>query len=141
MRTFNITVNGKTYQVQAEETTGGVSAPTVAVAAPAPVAVAVPAPVPVQVPTAPAAPAPAPQAPAIAADIAGGEPIKSSMPGTIVGIKVSAGQAVKKHEVLVILEAMKMENEIVTPRDGIVVQVAVDKGAAVNTGDTLVVIK
>jgi biotin carboxyl carrier protein len=63
------------------------------------------------------------------------------MPGTIISVKVSAGQHVKKHEVLVILEAMKMENEIVTPRDGVVAQVVVSKGASVNTDDALIILQ
>ena len=82
-----------------------------------------------------AAPAPA------AAPVAGGEKINAPMPGNILDVKVAAGQMVKKGDVLVILEAMKMENEIMAPRDGKVAQVACTKGATVNTGDALVVLE
>ena len=64
--------------------------------------------------------------------------IKAPMPGTINAVKVSAGQAVKKGDVLVILEAMKMENEIAAPCDGVVASVNVTKGATVSTGDLLI---
>ena len=73
--------------------------------------------------------------------IGAGEPIKAPMPGTILGVKVNAGVSVKKGEVLLILEAMKMENEIVSPRDGVVAQIVANKGSSVNTDDVLVVIK
>lgn len=66
------------------------------------------------------------------------EIIKAPMPGTILDIKVSLGQNVKNGEVLLILEAMKMENEIVSPRDGSIAQIHVSKGASVNTGDALI---
>ncbi|GHU69719.1 biotin carboxyl carrier protein [Clostridia bacterium] len=139
MRTFSITVNGKAYNVQAEETTGAVVS---AVPAPAPVAAAAPVviPVPVAAP-APVAPPPAPPIPAAQASIAKGEPVRAPMPGTIVKVQVEAGQTVKKHDVLVVLEAMKMENEIVASRSGVVAQVAVSKGASVNTDDVLVVLQ
>ncbi len=84
----------------------------------------------------PAAPAPAPaSAPAPAA--AGGEQVTSPMPGNILAVNVSAGSQVKKGQVLMILEAMKMENEIIAPRDGIVGSVNVASGAAVDTGAVL----
>ncbi|MDR1600726.1 MAG: biotin/lipoyl-binding protein [Oscillospiraceae bacterium] len=142
MRAFNITVNGKTYQVQAEETTGGIAA-TVPAAPAAPIAVQAsnPATAPVVAPAPVAAPAPAAAPAKPAPAITGGERIKSPMPGTIISVKVSEGQSVKKHDVLIILEAMKMENEIVAPRDGVVAQIPAGKGASVNTGDTLVVIQ
>ena len=95
-----------------------------------------------EVASAPAAPAPAaastPAAPAAAP--AGAETVKSPMPGTILDVKVAAGQAVKSGDILFILEAMKMENEIFAPCDGTVSSVAVSKGAAVNPGDVLCVI-
>ena len=81
----------------------------------------------------------APAAPAAAAP-AGGEKITSPMPGTILSVNVSNGSAVKKGDVLMILEAMKMENEIMAPCDGTIASVNVTKGASVNTGDLLCVI-
>ena len=85
---------------------------------------------------APAA-APAPKAAPVAA---GAETVAAPMPGNILSVNVAAGQSVKSGDVMLILEAMKMENEILAPRDGVVAQVAVTKGATVNTGDTLVVL-
>ena len=70
-----------------------------------------------------------------------GEPIKAPLPGVILGVKVNAGTSVKRGEILLILEAMKMENEIVAPRDGVVTQIVANKGSAVNTGDVLVMLK
>ena len=123
MRKFNISVNGKKYEVEVEEV-GGASAPVSAPksAAPAPK------------PAAPAAAKPA----AKAAPPAGSTVVKAPMPGTIVSIKVNVGDAVKKGDVLVILEAMKMENEIMAPQDGKVVAVNTSNGVSVNTGDALV---
>lgn len=123
MRKFNISVNGKKYEVEVEEV-GGASAPVSAPksAAPAPK------------PAAPAAAKPA----AKAAPPAGSTVVKAPMPGTIVSIKVNAGDMVKKGDVLVILEAMKMENEIMAPQDGKVVAVNTSNGVSVNTGDALV---
>ncbi len=116
MRKYNVNVNGTAYEVTVEEVKGGAAAP---VAAPAPAA-------------APAAPAPAAPAPAGA-----GEQITSPMPGTILDVKVTAGQAVKAGDVLMILEAMKMENEIMAPKDGTVTAVSASKGASVETGALL----
>ena len=133
MRTFQVKVNGVSYQVEVEETAGGFApVPQAAPAAPVPVPAA-----------APAAPAPAavPAAAPVAAPVAGGEKINSPMPGTILDVRVSAGQSVKKGQVLCILEAMKMENEIISPRDGAVAQVVANKGASVNAGDPLMVLQ
>ncbi|MGI6690717.1 MAG: biotin/lipoyl-containing protein [Christensenellales bacterium] len=137
MRKFNITVNGATYQVEIEEVG--------AFAAPAPQAVpqvaATPAPQATPVQAAAPAPAPAPAPATPAAPVAGGQQIKCPMPGTILDIPVAQGASVKKGDILMILEAMKMENEILSPADGVVAQIAVQRGASVNSGDLLAVIK
>ena len=95
-------------------------------------------------PAAPAAPvaeaAPAAVAAAVPAVTGAGEKVDSPMPGTILKVNVAAGQSVKEGDLLVILEAMKMENEIFAPKAGTVTQVLAAKGASVNTGDPLVVI-
>ena len=118
MKQYTMTVNGVSYDVTVEEIGG---APVIPVAAPV-----------VSAPAVASAPKVAP-----AAAPAGGAPVKAPMPGNVLDIKVSNGQAVKKGDVLVILEAMKMENEISAPQDGTVTVVA-SKGATVNTGDVLV---
>ena len=128
MRQFNITVNGIAYQVSVDEVAAGAAAP---VAAPAPVFAA-----PVSAPVA----APAPVAKPAAAHVAGGTKINSPMPGTILDIKCKVGDSVKKGTILLILEAMKMENEIMSPVDGTVKQISVNKGASVSSGDLMVVI-
>ena len=110
MKKYRVNVNGTVYEVELEEITG---------AAPA------------------AAPVAAPAAPAPAAAPAGGEKIAAPMPGTILSVNVAAGDAVKKGQVLMILEAMKMENEIMAPCDGTVTSVAAAKGAAVESGALL----
>ena len=133
MRKFQIVVNGTSYEVEVEEIGAGASA------APIPAAPAAPA-----APAPKAAPAPAAKpaaAPAPKAAPAGAETIKAPMPGTIMDIKVSGGQPVKKGDVLLILEAMKMENEIMAPRDGVVASVMTSKGAQVNSGDALVALQ
>ena len=130
---YKVTLNGKTYEVEVEAGKAMLvdeyeaSAPAPAAPAAAPVAAA-PA----------AAPAPAPAAAPVA--VAAGEAVNAPMPGNILKVNVSAGQAVKAGDVLVVLEAMKMENEIVAPRDGSVAQVVVTKGAVVDTGAPLVVL-
>lgn len=131
---YKVTLGGKTYEVEVEAGEAILKAEYDAVA-PVP---STPAPA-----AAPAAPAPAAApaaAPAPAAAAAAGEKVESPMPGTILDVRVSAGQAVKSGDILVILEAMKMENEIVAPHDATVAQVLVSKGASVNTGAALVVL-
>lgn len=87
-----------------------------------------------------AAPAAAAPAPAPAAAPAGGEKVSAPMPGTILDVRVSNGQTVKKGDILFILEAMKMENEIMAPCGGTIASVSVTKGAAVDSGALLCVI-
>lgn len=135
MRKFNIKVNGQAYEVEVEEVAGGFApAPVVPVAAtPAPAVAPVATPAPEKA-EAKAAPAPAP----VAAP-AGGTQLKAPMPGTVIDFKATNGAAVKKGQTILILEAMKMENEIVAPVDGVITFVA-SKGASVNTDDLLAVI-
>lgn len=138
MKRYNVTVNGNLYQVEVDEVKGNFAAPV----APAPV-VAAPAPVTATpaTPATPAAPAPAPVATsAPKVSNAAGEKVTAPMPGTIVRVVATKGATVKKGDVLVVLEAMKMENEIMASADGTVVDVAVTQGVAVNTGDVLAVI-
>ena len=126
MKKYNITVNGNTYEVIVEEAEGVASSPAYAtpvVAAP----IAVPAP----------AATPAPSKAALAGP-AGASKVTAPMPGTILNVKVTPGQAVKKGDVICVLEAMKMENDIPAPCDGTVASVNVQKGASVNAGDVLV---
>lgn len=127
MKKFNVTVNGKTYAVEVEEVGAGQGGFTYQPA---------PAPAP-QIAPAVAAPAPAPKAPS---GPISGETISAPMPGTILDIKVSEGQSVKAGEILLILEAMKMENEIVSPKDGVINKVHTSKSSTVSTGDALVTI-
>lgn len=129
MKNLRITVNGRTYDVQVEEV-------GVTTAAPAPAAVATPVAAPAPVESAPAATPVATAAPSV-----GAQTIDSPMPGSIVSVNVSAGDIVKKGQVLVVLEAMKMENEICAPTDGTVDAVCVSKGDSVNPGQTLVSLK
>lgn len=129
---YKVTLNNKTYEVEVEAGEAMLvdEYEAYAPATPAPVAAA-----PVAAPVA-AAPAPAPAGAALAA----GEVVKSPMPGNILKINVSNGQKVNEGDVLLILEAMKMENEVVATKSGTVAQVVVAKGAVVETGAPLVVI-
>ena len=116
MKKYRVTVNGTVYEVELEELTGAMPA------APA---------------AAPVVSAPAP----VAAAPAGGEQITSPMPGTILAINISQGSAVKKGDVLMILEAMKMENEIMAPCDGTIASINTSKGSTVESGTLLCVIQ
>ena len=113
MKKYRVTVNGTVYEVELEELTGSVP-----VSAPA-----------------------APPAPAASAAPAAGEQICAPMPGNILAVNVTAGQTVKKGDVLMVLEAMKMENEIMCPRDGVVASVNTSKGASVESGTLLCVLQ
>ncbi len=126
---YNVTINDKVYEVEVEQGKANLLKTTAVVAAPAPVAAA-------PVAAAPAA-APAPAAPAVAVS---GTPATAPMPGTILDVKVTVGQAVKEGDVVAILEAMKMENEIFAPCDGKIAQVIAAKGSSVATGDPIVTI-
>lgn len=126
MKKYKVNVNGSLYEITLEVC--DVEDAKVAPAA-APVAAPAAAPAPAAEPV--AAPAPAAAAPA------GAEQITSPMPGTILAVNVTAGQAIKKGDVLMILEAMKMENEIMAPRDGVVGSVNTTKGSSVETGALL----
>lgn len=113
MKKYRVTVNGTVYEVELEELTGAV----------------------------PAAPAPAAPAPAAPSAPAGGERVTAPMPGTILTVNVAPGDTVRRGQVLMILEAMKMENEIMCPRDGKVASVSAAKGATVESGTLLCVIQ
>ncbi len=129
---YKVTLNGKTYEVEVEQGKA-VLLDEYEALAPAPAAAE---PVPAAAPAA-AAPTPAPAAPV---NLAAGETISAPMPGNILRIDVKQGDTVKAGQILVILEAMKMENEIVASKDGTVAQVVTSKGAVVETGTPLVVI-
>ncbi len=118
MKTYTITVNGKAYAVTVEEGAAAGVAPVVAA------------------PAAPAAPAAAP-APAAPAGAAGSVTVTAPMPGKVVAVKAAAGQAVKKGDVVLVLEAMKMENDIVAPQDGTIATINVSTGDSVESGAVL----
>jgi len=126
---YKITLNGRTYEVEVEAGKAMLLDEYEAIAPAAPAAAPVAAPV--------AAPAAAPAAPAVTG---AGDAVTAPMPGTILKVNVQNGQAVKEGQVLCVLEAMKMENEILASKNGTVTQVLVQKGSSVNTGDALVVI-
>ena len=121
MKKYNVTVNGTAYEITLEVVDVADVKTTPAPAVAAPVATPAPAAAPVAAPT-------------------GGETVNAPMPGTILAVNVQNGATVKKGDVLMILEAMKMENEIMAPKAGTVTTVAVQKGASVDTGAPLVFI-
>lgn len=127
---YKVTLNGKTYEVEVEHGKA-VLLDEYEALAPAPAAPVAAAPS--------AAPAAAP-APAAPVNLAAGETVAAPMPGNIIRVDVKQGDTVKAGQILVILEAMKMENEIVAPKDGTVAQLVTSKGSVVDTGDPLVVI-
>ncbi len=128
MKNYTITVNGTPYNVTVEEGAGApVAAAPVAAAAPAPAPAAAPAP----------APAAAPKATAPQGS-AGSVKVEAPMPGTILDVKVSVGDSVSSGSVLCILEAMKMENEIVAPQDGTVASINVAKSDSVEAGQVII---
>ena len=128
---YKITLNGRTYEVEVEAGKAMLLDEYEAIAPSAPAApVAAPA-------AAPVAAAPVAAAPAVTG---AGDPVNAPMPGTILKVNVQNGQAVKEGDVLVVLEAMKMENEILAPKAGTVTQVLVSKGSSVDTGAPMVVI-
>ena len=115
-KTYHITLNGKVYEVEIEEVKAG------------------------QKPQPTVAAAPKAEAKKEVAATGAGEAVEAPMPGTIVNVNVKNGDVVKKGQVLAILEAMKMENEIVAHKDGTVSSVTVSQGASVNSGDVLLTI-
>ena len=126
MKNYTITVNGNVYEVTVEEGfTGAASAPKAAAPAPK----AAPAAAPKAAPAAPKAAAPA--------GAQGSVVVTAPMPGKILAVKANAGQAVKKGDVIMVLEAMKMENDIVAPQDGTIASINVATGDSVEAGQTL----
>lgn len=130
---YIVTINGKNYEVEVERGQATI-VKTTETAEKAYVTQ------PVAAPVAPAQPAPAP---AQAAPVVSGEgtPVKAPMPGVILDVRVTAGATVKKGDILFILEAMKMENEIVAPENGVITAVSIAKGTSVSTGDVLALLK
>lgn len=131
MKTYQVTVNGQVFEVTVEEMAAGTISATPKVQ---PVAAPKPAPQAAPKPAAAPAPKPAPAAPV------GGKTIQAPMPGKIMKINFTTGTSVKRGDVLLVLEAMKMENDIMAPADGTIASISVNPGDSVNTGDTLIVL-
>ncbi len=123
MRRFNIKVNGKAYEVEVEELTASSEAAQKSAPEVKPIE---------------KAPEAEKAAPAPTSTKTGSSSIKAPMPGTINAVKVTAGEAIKKGQVIAILEAMKMENNIVAPEDAVVAGICVTQGQSVNTGDVII---
>ena len=130
---YKVTLKGKTYEVEVERGEAMI-VDEYAAYAPAPAVAAAP------VVAAPVAAAPVAAAPAAPAAVAAGTPVTAPLPGNVLNVKVNVGDAVKAGQLLVLIEAMKMENEVLAPADGVVKQIVANKGAVVATGDTLLVI-
>ena len=127
---YKVTLNGKIYEVEVEKGEA-VLLKEYAAAAPAPAPAAA-------APAAPVAPvAPAPAAPAASANLGAGRVVGAPLPGTVLQVKGSQGQKVKAGETIIIIEAMKMENEVVAPVDGTITSIVAQKGAAVQANDPL----
>lgn len=127
---YKVTLKGRTYEVEVEKGEAMVTAEYEAFApAAAPVPAAASQPAPAAVPAASAA-----------VNVSDGDAVTSPLPGTVLDIKVAQGASVKSGQILLFIEALKMENEILAPRDGVVKQIVVTKGSQVNTGDALVVL-
>ncbi len=133
MKRYNITVNGKTYDVAVDEIAAGAQAPVITpVAAAAPVAAPAAAPAPAQAAVPVAAPAPV---------VEGGTEVTAPMPGNILDVKVKVGDTVENGTPIVVLEAMKMENDVVATVGGKVVSINVKKGDAVESGAVIAIIQ
>ena len=130
---YKVTLNGRTYEVEVEAGKAMLLDEYEAIVPSAPAAPVAAAPV-------AAAPVAAPAAAPSAAAVVAGEAVTAPMPGNILKVNVTAGQAVKEGDLLIVLEAMKMENEIFAPKAGTVAQVLVQKGSTVDTGATMVVL-
>ncbi len=133
---YKVTLNGKIYEVEVEKGEA-VLLKEYAAAAPQPAVAAAPAAPAAPAAAAPAAAAPAAAAPAPAASLGAGKAVVAPLPGTVLQIKAAVGQAVKAGETVVIIEAMKMENEVVAPSDGKITSIVCQKGAAVQANDPL----
>lgn len=128
---YKITLKGRTYEVEVEHGEAMLLDEYEAIS---------PAPAPVAVPAAPAVTLTATPTPAAGAAVAAGTPVTAPLPGNVLSVKVNVGDSVKAGQLLVLIEAMKMENEVFAPADGVVKQILAQKGAMVATGDTLLVI-